>query len=309
MSNSCLVSVIIPVYASERHIEQCARSLMDQSMQNGIEFIFVNDCSPDRTMDILQSVLLDYPSRKDQITVINHSRNLGAVQSRKDGALVAKGEYVLCCDHDDWMEKEMVSRLYEATGNGQADMVECGFFRYRQNKRIGIYLPCQDDRDFPDLWNAYLWIHLIRKDLFLSHYDDFLPCKYCEDVFPLCYFYYYAKEKRTLPVPLYHHVDNPDSITHAMDIAMTGPVIQKNFSRLDRLYRSRRFRKTYHKFLFYLKYSARSSFHSSWQFYWTFRKSSLFIPGVKQTPARTRFKMFFTNNLFPLFVLQAKSPR
>lgn len=309
MSNSCLVSVIIPVHASERYIEQCARSLMGQSMQEGIEFIFVNDCSPDKTMDILQTVLQDYPLRKGQITIINHSRNQGAVQSRKDGALVASGEYVLCCDHDDWMETDMVERLYDATGNGHADIVECGFFRYRLNERIGVYLPDQADRVYPDLWNAYLWLHLIRKDLFVSHYNDFIPCKYCDDVFPLCYFYFYAKDIRSLPVPLYHHVDNPKSITHAMDIATAGPVIQKNFTRLDHLYRCRRFRKSYHKFLFFLKYSSPSSFHSLWQFYWTFRKSSLYILGDKQASIKNRFKMFFVNNLFPLFVFQAKISR
>ena len=47
------VSVIIPVYKVERYIERCARSLFSQTLED-IEYIFVNDCSPDRSVEILE---------------------------------------------------------------------------------------------------------------------------------------------------------------------------------------------------------------------------------------------------------------
>ena len=56
------VSVIIPVYNVEKYIEHCARSLMEQTLMD-IEYIFVDDCTPDHSMEILQRVLTDYPER------------------------------------------------------------------------------------------------------------------------------------------------------------------------------------------------------------------------------------------------------
>lgn len=55
--NDIKVSVIIPVYRAEQHIERCSRSLFEQSMAENIEFIFVDDCSPDNSVHILNNVL------------------------------------------------------------------------------------------------------------------------------------------------------------------------------------------------------------------------------------------------------------
>ena len=60
------VSVVIPVYGVEKYIERCARSLFEQTLDD-IEYIFVNDCTKDRSIDILNEVINDYPARKQQI--------------------------------------------------------------------------------------------------------------------------------------------------------------------------------------------------------------------------------------------------
>lgn len=59
------VSVVIPVYGVEKYIERCARSLFEQTLDD-IEYIFVNDCTKDRSIDILNSVINDYPARKNR---------------------------------------------------------------------------------------------------------------------------------------------------------------------------------------------------------------------------------------------------
>ena len=56
------VSVIIPVYGVEPFIERCARSLFEQTLED-MEFIFVDDCSPDRSVEILNKVVSEYPNR------------------------------------------------------------------------------------------------------------------------------------------------------------------------------------------------------------------------------------------------------
>lgn len=106
------VSVIIPVYNVEPHIERCARSLFEQTLEE-IEYIFVNDCTPDASMRILQNVLENYAQRKNQIIIINQPYNMGAAKAREIGIKAASGEYIIHCDSDDWVDKEMYRTMYE----------------------------------------------------------------------------------------------------------------------------------------------------------------------------------------------------
>ena len=65
------VSVCVPIYNVEKYIEKCVRSLFEQTLDD-IEYIFVNDCTPDKSMDILRRVLVEYPQRQEQVKVIDH---------------------------------------------------------------------------------------------------------------------------------------------------------------------------------------------------------------------------------------------
>ena len=85
------VSVIVPIYNVEAYIERCAVSLFEQTLHE-MEFIFVNDCTPDDSMKILSQVLSRYPHRSDQVVIINQPKNLGAAQAREVGIKAAKGE-------------------------------------------------------------------------------------------------------------------------------------------------------------------------------------------------------------------------
>ena len=111
MMSDVKVSVIVPVYKVEQYIEKCVRSLMEQTMKEGIEFIFINDCTPDDSMQILESVVGEYPDRADQVVIWNNSSNVGVSESRRKGIELAKGEYIGWCDSDDWCEKEMFEKM------------------------------------------------------------------------------------------------------------------------------------------------------------------------------------------------------
>ncbi len=100
------VSVIIPVYNVEKYIEHCARSLMEQTLMD-IEYIFVDDCTPDHSMEILQRVLTDYPERLESIRIIHHTQNSGLATVRNTGLQSAQGEYIKHCDRADWVEPDM----------------------------------------------------------------------------------------------------------------------------------------------------------------------------------------------------------
>lgn len=75
------VSVFVPVYNVELYIERCARSLFEQTYPY-LEYVFVNDCTPDRSMQILQKVMEDYPERKNAVKIIHHENNIGIAATR-----------------------------------------------------------------------------------------------------------------------------------------------------------------------------------------------------------------------------------
>ena len=78
------VSIVVPVYNVEKFIEKCTITLMEQDYQN-IEYIFVNDCTPDNSMQVLSDTLTKYPNRKDDIKIINNRQNIGSIITRKNG--------------------------------------------------------------------------------------------------------------------------------------------------------------------------------------------------------------------------------
>ncbi len=105
-TNQISISVLVPVYNVEKFIEICAGSLFRQSVTEGIEFIFVDDCSPDKSMELLYKTIEKYPWRKNQTTIIRHTENLGLGQTRNTGIKHAVGKFVYIIDSDDWLIRE-----------------------------------------------------------------------------------------------------------------------------------------------------------------------------------------------------------
>ena len=79
------VSVIIPVYGVEKYIERCARSLFEQTLDD-IEYLFIDDCTPDRSIEVLKSILEEYPNRKEQVIIHRMEQNSGQAAVRKWGS-------------------------------------------------------------------------------------------------------------------------------------------------------------------------------------------------------------------------------
>ena len=124
MSNR--VSIIITIFNCERYIDACARSLFEQSLDS-IEYIFVNDATPDNSINILEKIINDYPDRKPFIKIINLEKNGGVSNARRIGIENATGEYIIHADSDDWVDKDMYERLYLKAKETNADIVGCNF--------------------------------------------------------------------------------------------------------------------------------------------------------------------------------------
>lgn len=126
--NTYKVSVIVPVYNVAVWVERCVRSLMEQTLDE-VEYIFVDDCSPDNSMDIVRKVVGDYPERKNNVRFLRQEHNRGLLQARIRGELEATGEYIANIDSDDWVEPEAYATLYEQARREDADCVIMGYQR------------------------------------------------------------------------------------------------------------------------------------------------------------------------------------
>lgn len=119
------VSIIIPVYNAEEYLCQCLNSILSQSL-NDIEIICVDDCSTDGCNDILVS----YAANDSRFKVIRNNNNLHAGPSRNRGLEIAKGEYILFMDADDWLVEDSLERLYLDTVCMKADISRCRALEY-----------------------------------------------------------------------------------------------------------------------------------------------------------------------------------
>ena len=119
------VSVIVPVYGVEKYIERCVRSLFEQTLDD-IEYLFIDDCTPDRSVEILLTVLEDYPYRKEQVVIHRMEKNSGQAAVRKWGMQNARGEYLIHCDGDDWVDKTMYEEMYQEAFTEGYGIVFCG---------------------------------------------------------------------------------------------------------------------------------------------------------------------------------------
>lgn len=117
------VSILVPVYGVERYIAECARSLFGQTYRD-IEYVFVDDCSPDRSIAVLKEVLNEFPDRKEQVRVIRQDRNRGLGAARKRAVEECNGQYIMHVDSDDRITPDAVERLVEAAVTSDADIVD-----------------------------------------------------------------------------------------------------------------------------------------------------------------------------------------
>ena len=133
--NKHIISCIIPVYGVEKYIERFARSLFEQTLTENVEFIFVNDCTPDNSIIVLQNTIEKYPKIEEQVKIINNPVNSGQSPSRNNGIKTSKGEYIICLDSDDWVEPTMLEDMYNKAITDNCDVVIADFI-YDSKKTI-----------------------------------------------------------------------------------------------------------------------------------------------------------------------------
>ena len=209
------VSVIVLVYKAERYIERCARGLFEQTLED-MEYVFVDDCTPDASMDILERVLDDYPVRRGQVKVLHNESNRGQAFSRRRGVEAATGDYIIHCDSDDWPEPEMYARMYSKASEESLDMVICSMNRVYPDH----IEPMPDATHTEDLLESLLYLdihhYLLNKLVSRSMYEATLVWpenNMCEDTAMITQLAYHCRNWGFVEDALYNYCYYPDSIS------------------------------------------------------------------------------------------------
>lgn len=205
------VSVIIPIYKVEAFIERCATTLLEQTLHE-VEYIFVDDATPDRSIQILKEVVARYPERKEQVRIVHHAENKGLPAARNTGLALATGEYIFHCDSDDYVEPTMLEELYNAAQNTNADIVWCDWFlTFAQNERYmkqpSFETPMEALKAMLSGGMKYnVWNKLVRRSLYTDN-DIQFPAGYGmgEDMTMMLLFAH-AKNVAYIPKAYYHYV-------------------------------------------------------------------------------------------------------
>lgn len=226
------VSLLILVHNAEAHIEKCVRSLFAQTWED-MEYVFVDDASPDRSIGIVERVLEDFPGRRMQTKIITNSRNLGIAASRNIALDNASGEYVLFVDSDDWLDRQAIELLVGKAVEEDADIVVYDSYTvYEGAKRLRTEpLPETKVEYIRALLyrraRAAMWSKLIRRELFSAHGLRFVPgMNYGEDYYLSPMLAYHARRVVKLARPLYYYLRHPASISYMLSPAKADNVIE-----------------------------------------------------------------------------------
>ena len=210
------VSIIVPVYKVEDCIRECIDSILAQTYPY-FELILVDDGSPDNCGRICD----DYAKGNNRIKVV-HKVNGGISSARNAGLEVAKGEWIMHVDGDDWIEPDMIESLIEAAQVTGADLVFGDFMKYGPSAGYNK-LPTWSSDKKKSMTNyiAYvmttIWGSIAKRSLYADHsLKSPEGISYCEDFHLIVRLCHFAKKVVNVHRPFYHYRYRPTSIMSNM---------------------------------------------------------------------------------------------
>lgn len=228
-------SIIVPVYQAQSSLDRCIKSLLRQTLSD-IEIILVDDGSTDQSPSICDH----YEAEDPRIQVI-HKPNEGVSAARNDGLLAARGEWVIFCDSDDWMEPYACELLCQTGTEKHVDVVLGDIHLIQKERKIYNQFFAEefvwrsrrrlDDLVAADIYQAYCplppstpsigyggpWNKAVRRQFLLDHeirFDTKLGGIF-DDILYTAFLYANASGVAYVQRPVYNYVLNPSSVTRS----------------------------------------------------------------------------------------------
>lgn len=214
-----LISIIIPIYNSERYLKRCLDSVVSQSLKE-IEIICIDDYSRDKSVDIVE----DFMKSDARVKLFKNKRNKGVSFCRNYGIKIANSDYIGFVDSDDSIDINMYKTMYELAKKDDSCMVICNFrvidefgikdfksFFKNQTKEL-LFKNILSKELMPHPWNK-----IYKKKLFLKNKIKYLENRVYEDAEATHKLIYYANKISISEEVLYNYYINPNSITTSFD--------------------------------------------------------------------------------------------
>ena len=169
------VSVIVPIYNVERFIGRCVKSLFEQTLKN-VEYIFVDDATPDDSISKIKDLLNEYPGKIKCSYILKHEMNRGLPAARNTGLSIAKGEYIFHCDSDDFVEPDMLEKMWIRAKETDADIVWSDWFLSYGAKERYMLQPQFDSAEealkgmLSGTMKYNVWNKLIKRELYINNH-------------------------------------------------------------------------------------------------------------------------------------------
>ncbi|WP_281696188.1 glycosyltransferase family 2 protein [Bacteroides clarus] len=209
------ISVILPIYNAANSLSRMIDSILAQTFFD-FELLLINDGSTD-----CSHIICDEYAIKDSRIHVFHKLNAGVSAARQTGLEMAKGEYIIHADADDWVEPSMLEELYNKAIEENADVVICDF--YTNNGNTENYVKQQPDAlDHISVLHGLFqhlhgscWNKLVKRACYDKYGIKFTKgINHCEDLLTWIQLYQHPIKTIYLHQAFYHYVMNENSITH-----------------------------------------------------------------------------------------------
>lgn len=217
------VSVIIPIYNVEKYVERCLRSLLEQTYcHSEIECILVDDCSPDRSMEIVKRIIDSYQGAMTFV-LLRHEENQGLSEARNTGIRHARGKFFFFMDSDDYITVDCIERhMKELENHPDLEVVLANFYHDKPGGGLSVKvdrIPHLMDHH-SQIFSLYLrdilpmtaWNVLIRQDIIKKNDLTFGKRLLQEDILWSFHLYRCTSRMAFCPDVTYWYCDNEDSI-------------------------------------------------------------------------------------------------
>ncbi len=203
------ISVIIPIYNAQNYLERCLDSVLNQTLKD-IEILCIDDCSTDKSLDILNR----YEQKDNRIKVFKNKTNLGESAARNVGLDNATGEYIAFVDNDDKIDLNFYEKLYDKAIKTNADIVKGNVRTTSCNGVVSESTLNPKIETTDNKWFFhYEWWSAIYKKSLIDKNNIRLPegyilggdCLFLNEVLPHCY------NLQLVNDVYYHWLRRPDS--------------------------------------------------------------------------------------------------
>ena len=224
------VTIGMPVYGVEKYIRKCMLSVLNQTFEDDIEILTIDDLGPDKSIDIIKELQTSHPRGKN-IRIITQPQNMGCWAARNRIIEEAQGEYIYLLDSDDYISEDCIEKLYKQAIAHNAEAVygsvkpvdpDGNYKEIGQDYLNQPYLVINEADGLAKFANQslhpnfrdYIWNTLIRHDFIESNNIRFKKTKFCDDMICSCDMIPLVSRAVLIPDYTYFYVIRDNSLSN-----------------------------------------------------------------------------------------------